>query len=117
MSPPLPTPEHYSSFSSSSSPRLEAGEGECEKVAAGEPVVLSGQDDDGLRTAADGASLRRGKDVLALQDLNPALNQKMHLVNNVSIMCLVVFWAKPMDPVIGEKMGIGKHVVVSDREG
>ncbi|KHN99247.1 membrane transporter [Metarhizium album ARSEF 1941] len=32
--------------------------------------------------AADGSSLRGGEDVLALQDLDPALNMKMHLVNN-----------------------------------
>jgi hypothetical protein len=32
---------------------------------------------------ADGSSLK-GEDVLALQDLDPALNMKMHLVNNVS---------------------------------
>lgn len=33
---------------------------------------------------ADGSSLRNGEDILALQDLDPALNMKMHLVNNVS---------------------------------
>lgn len=33
---------------------------------------------------ADGSSLRSGEDILALQDLDPALNMKMHLVNNVS---------------------------------
>lgn len=32
--------------------------------------------------AADGISLHGGEDVLALQDLDPALNLKMHLVNN-----------------------------------
>ncbi|KND94228.1 putative MFS-type transporter PB1E7.08c [Tolypocladium ophioglossoides CBS 100239] len=31
---------------------------------------------------ADGSSLRGGEDILALQDLDPALNMKMHLVNN-----------------------------------
>ncbi|KAL7783848.1 MFS general substrate transporter [Trichoderma ceciliae] len=31
---------------------------------------------------ADSSSLRRGEDILALQDLDPALNMKMHLVNN-----------------------------------
>ncbi|KAH6604935.1 hypothetical protein Trco_006642 [Trichoderma cornu-damae] len=31
---------------------------------------------------ADGSSLRSGEDILALQDLDPALNMKMHLVNN-----------------------------------
>jgi hypothetical protein len=33
--------------------------------------------------AADGGS-HRGEDILSLQDLDPALNMKMHLVNNVS---------------------------------
>lgn len=32
--------------------------------------------------AADAGSLRDGEDILALQDLDPALNMKMHLVNN-----------------------------------
>lgn len=32
----------------------------------------------------DGSSIKGGEDVLALQDLDPALNMKMHLVNNVS---------------------------------
>lgn len=31
----------------------------------------------------DGSSMR-GEDILSLQDLDPALNMKMHLVNNVS---------------------------------
>ncbi|KAM6482198.1 MFS general substrate transporter [Trichoderma sp. SZMC 28011] len=31
---------------------------------------------------ADGSSLRSGEDILSLQDLDPALNMKMHLVNN-----------------------------------
>jgi len=35
-----------------------------------------------LRTA-EGGSIRGGEDILALQDLDPALNMKMHLVNNV----------------------------------
>ncbi|EFZ01437.1 MFS transporter [Metarhizium robertsii] len=34
-----------------------------------------------VRTA-DGSSLHDGEDILALQDLDPALNMKMHLVNN-----------------------------------
>ena len=33
---------------------------------------------------ADGSSLHGGEDILALQDLDPTLNMKMHLVNNVS---------------------------------
>jgi hypothetical protein len=37
--------------------------------------------------AADGSSLRSGEDILALQDVDPVLNMKMHLVNNVSAYC------------------------------
>lgn len=32
----------------------------------------------------DGVSTHSGEDILALQDLDPAMNMKMHLVNNVS---------------------------------
>jgi len=31
----------------------------------------------------DGTASPKGEDLLALQDLDPALNMKMHLVNNV----------------------------------
>jgi hypothetical protein len=31
----------------------------------------------------DGYSVGEGEDILALQDIDPALNAKMHLVNNV----------------------------------
>jgi hypothetical protein len=43
-----------------------------EKIAGEEPEVV-----------ADGYSVRDGEDILALQDIDPALNAKMHLVNNV----------------------------------
>lgn len=33
---------------------------------------------------ADGSSISGGSDVLGLQDMDPVLNMKMHLVNNVS---------------------------------
>lgn len=33
---------------------------------------------------AEGSSLNSASDVLALQDLDPVMNMKMHLVNNVS---------------------------------
>ncbi len=39
---------------------------------------------------ADGSSLK-GEDLLALQDLDPALNMKMHLVNNVRLMFPLCF--------------------------
>lgn len=42
--------------------------------------LVSGADD--IRNA-DGSSIA-GSDVLALQDIDPAMNMKMHLVNNVS---------------------------------
>lgn len=31
----------------------------------------------------DGYSVGEGEDILALQDIDPAMNAKMHLVNNV----------------------------------
>lgn len=73
---PPPEGEPHSSLG------LEAEEGRKEKIAADKPVLIRSQDDG--RLAADEASLRKGEDVLALQDLDPALNLKMHLVNNVS---------------------------------
>lgn len=33
---------------------------------------------------AEGASLKSSSDILALQDTDPVMNMKMHLVNNVS---------------------------------
>lgn len=62
------------------------------KMATSKPVLLREEDDDGLR-ATDDASVRSGEDVLALQDLDPVLNLKMHLVNNVSRHLLVIFRA------------------------
>jgi hypothetical protein len=49
------------------------------KIEAGNSDPMLGE----LRNA-DGSSLRSGEDILSLQDLDPALNMKMHLVNNVS---------------------------------
>lgn len=49
------------------------------KIEAGNNDPMLGE----LRNA-DGSSLRSGEDILSLQDLDPALNMKMHLVNNVS---------------------------------
>lgn len=47
------------------------------------------------------SSVNKGEDILALQDLDPALNAKMHLVNNVSECgghaCVVV-----LAPLLGE---------------
>lgn len=39
---------------------------------------------------ADGCSTHGGEDILASQDMDPALNMKMHLVNNVSEKTVVV---------------------------
>lgn len=56
----------------------------------GEPASLEkkvGGGEEGLAqhaSAMDGASLHSGEDILSMQDLDPALNMKMHLVNNVS---------------------------------
>ena len=49
----------------------------------GEPYTDGHLVPDDVRNA-DGSSLHAGEDILALQDLDPALNMKMHLVNNVS---------------------------------
>lgn len=37
-----------------------------------------------LGAQSEGSSLREGIDILGQQDVDPALSQKMHLVNNVS---------------------------------
>ena len=37
-----------------------------------------------LARSSEGSSLREGIDILGKQDVDPALSQKMHLVNNVS---------------------------------
>lgn len=44
---------------------------------------------DELRNA-DGSSIK-GEDILQLQDLDPALNQKMHLVNNVCLTAALIY--------------------------
>ncbi|KAF8863915.1 MFS general substrate transporter [Acephala macrosclerotiorum] len=54
------------------SPKLAASdEKDNEKVAPGKPDAV-----------LDGYSVQEGSDILALQDVDPALNAKMHLVNN-----------------------------------
>lgn len=40
---------------------------------------------------ADGSSIAGGSDILSLQDVDPVLNMKMHLVNNVSYSSSVVY--------------------------
>jgi hypothetical protein len=45
----------------------------------------------------DGSVSLKGEDILALQDLDPALNMKMHLVNNVCRKSLSVSgWLKQL---------------------
>jgi hypothetical protein len=53
-----------------------------EKTAVGESDV-----------PAEGFSLHEGSDILALQGVDPALNAKMHLVNNVG------FPQAPLPPI------------------
>lgn len=57
----------------------EGGPGPLEKKIGGGEEALAYHD-----SAIDATSTHSGEDVLALQDLDPALNMKMHLVNNVS---------------------------------
>jgi len=62
-------------MSRKSSPPLAGNDGYPkgnEKFALGEPDVL-----------VELLSVGEGEDVLALQDVDPALNAKMHIVNNV----------------------------------
>jgi hypothetical protein len=74
----MPTSDVNSHSNSDIPPGLE------EKKIGGDNGILESGD---LR-AADGSSLKGGEDVLGLQDLDPVLNMKMHLVNNVSATSL-----------------------------
>lgn len=76
-------PSSPSLASSPSSPVLER---EKRGSAPGKAAELTASMDD--RHVVDTASLGSGKgeDILAQQDLDPALNMKMHLVNNVSFV-------------------------------
>ncbi len=49
-----------------------------EKAALGEPELT-----------VDGISIGEGQDILSLQGVDPALNAKMHLVNNVRSLCSI----------------------------
>lgn len=61
-------------MSSDHSPKLAGSEKDNEKAVSGEPDVV-----------LDQYSVAEGSDILALQDVDPALNAKMHLVNNVRL--------------------------------
>lgn len=41
----------------------------------------------GFPAREDASSVHSGEDILSMQDLDPALNMKMHLVNNVRDYC------------------------------
>lgn len=57
---------------------------------------IAGSDDLG----PDVASVVSGQDVLQLQDVDPALNMKMHLVNNVrKSYCCLQFYETPTDMI------------------
>lgn len=47
-----------------------------------ERKIASGED--GLASSDEIGSVHSGEDILGMQDMDPALNMKMHLVNNVS---------------------------------
>jgi hypothetical protein len=57
----------------------ELGEGKVD-----DPINTGGVLEKGELHNADGSSITSGEDILAMQDVDPALNMKMHLVNNVS---------------------------------
>jgi hypothetical protein len=61
-------------MSTQSTPPLEPG-----RSTGDEKAALGGSD-----IVLDDHFLGEGKDLLALQDVDPALNAKMHIVNNVS---------------------------------
>ena len=67
------------------------------KIGGPDPAGVLGSGD--LRDG-DLASLKDGKDVLALQDLDPALNMKMHLVNNVRSRDTLSYPDSPALPAI-----------------
>lgn len=59
-------------MSADHSPALESNEKPSKHFATAEPD-----------TVFDGYSVAEGSDILGQQDIDPALNAKMHLVNNV----------------------------------
>ena len=62
--------------------------------------VLTGGADGGSdpRGTVDGAKIKgEGEDILSLEDLDPALNMKMHLVNNVCGSSSTIPFLEPVD--------------------
>jgi hypothetical protein len=57
-----------------------------EAVVRGDPAAAESKigNEPGVLTSGDATSSLKGEDILALQDLDPAMHMKMHLVNNVS---------------------------------
>jgi hypothetical protein len=66
-------------MSAHSSPPLAVAQEEKDYSDGNEKVAIVGSSD----LPPDGFSIREGSDILALQDVDPALNAKMHIVNNV----------------------------------
>lgn len=64
-------------MSEKSSPPFDTSSEEKDYSKNGEKVALGERD-----SSLDGPSISEGEDILAQQDIDPALNAKMHLVNN-----------------------------------
>lgn len=64
------------------SPKDDLSRGSLDPDKSAKDVILTPANHNVRGT--DGSSSHEGEDVLALQDLDPVLNMKMHLVNNVS---------------------------------
>jgi hypothetical protein len=65
-------------MSATSSPPLGAGNEKIDYSKDHEKVALGQQD-----VTYDTHSVDKGEDILSMQDVDPALNAKMHIVNNV----------------------------------
>lgn len=68
--------------------------GDHEVGSGGVTGVLEPQD---MRNA-DGSSINSASDILALQDMDPVMNMKMHLVNNVSASGFGGFFPEASSP-------------------
>ena len=65
-------------MSATSSPVFASGNEKTSYHKDDEKVALGEQD-----VTYEAASIDKGEDILSLNDIDPALNAKMHLVNNV----------------------------------
>jgi hypothetical protein len=66
-------------MSTNSSPRLAVAQEEKDYSDGNEKAAAVGDS----YLPPDGISIREGSDILSLQAVDPALNAKMHIVNNV----------------------------------